>query len=301
MRILHIDTGRELRGGQHQLLLLIAGLANRGHEQVLLAREATRERFSGKEPTLLNLRKAARDADLIHAHDGRGHTLSAFAYTGKPLIVSRRVAFPVKENLFSRRKYAKADHYIAISSHVRNKLLEAGIEPARISVVYDGVALGDEPALPVDQRDKHVLAPQINDPLKGAGLLRAACQQAGVALQFSTNLPQDLNRAAALVYLSENEGLGSAILLAMARKTPVIASNIGGIPELIEHEVTGLLVDNNTGAVARAVRRFAAEPELARECAERAYKKVRECFADDIMVERTEQIYRAILERRPPP
>lgn len=301
MRILHIDTGRELRGGQHQLLLLIAGLAKRGHEQFLLAREATREQFSGSEPTLLNLRKAARDADLIHAHDGRGHTLAAFAYTGKPLIVSRRVAFPVKENLFSRRKYAKASHYIAISSHVRNKLLAAGIERPRISVVYDGVALGDEPALPVEQREKYVLAPQINDPLKGAGLLRVACQQAGVELKFSTNLPQDLTRAAALAYLSENEGLGSAILLAMARKTPVIASNVGGIPELIEHEVTGLLVENNTDAVAQALRRFAAQPALARECAERAYKKVRECFADDIMVERTEQIYRAILERRPPP
>jgi glycosyltransferase involved in cell wall biosynthesis len=300
MKILHIDTGRELRGGQHQLLLLIAGLAKRGHEQVLLARGPTLDRFPGREASLLNLRNAARDADLIHAHDGRGHTLAAVASAGKPLIVSRRVAFPVREGFFSRRKYARADHYIAISNHVRGKLLEAGIDGARVSVVYDGVALDEsEPA--GGSREPHVLAPQINDPLKGAELLRAACGKAGVELKFSANLPHDLPRAAALVYLSENEGLGSAILLAMARKTPVIASRVGGIPELVEHEVTGLLVENRIDDVVAALRRAAAEPALFQQCAERAYKKVVECFADDIMTERTEQIYRAVLDRRPPP
>jgi hypothetical protein len=301
MKILHIDTGRELRGGQHQLLLLTEGLAQRGHEQTLLAREPTRERFPGSEPTLLNLRNAARDADLIHAHDGRGHTLAAVASTGKPLIVSRRVAFAVRENLFSRKKYARADHYIAISNHVRGKLLDAGIDHSKISVVYDGVALGGEVEAATTARGGHVLAPQINDPLKGAELLRAACRQAGVEVKFSTNLLQDLPRAAAFVYLSQNEGLGSAILLAMARKTPVIASRVGGIPELIEHEVTGLLVENGIENVAQALRRVAAEPAFAQQCAEQAYKKVRECFADDIMIGRTEQIYRAVLERRSPP
>lgn len=301
MRILHIDTGRELRGGQHQLLLLVAGLAKRGHEQVLLARGAVRERFSAGEPTLLNLRKAARDADLIHAHDGRGHTLAALASTGKPLIVSRRVAFPVRENFLSRQKYARADHYIAISHHVRGRLLEAGIDASKVSVVYDGVALGSESEPGGEEREPHVLAPQINDPLKGADLLRAACRQAGVALKFSANLPQDLPRAAAFVYLSENEGLGSAILLAMARKTPVIASRVGGISELVEHEVTGLLVDNRVEDVVAALRHLAADPNLAQQRAARAYKKAVECFADDIMIERTEEIYRAVLGRLSPP
>jgi hypothetical protein len=301
MKILHIDTGKELRGGQHQLLLLIEGLAKRGHQQILLAREPTRERFPGSEPTLLNLRKAARDADLIHAHDGRGHTLAVVASAAKPLIVSRRVAFAVRENLLSRKKYARADHFIAISNHVRDKLLDAAIAPSKISVVYDGVALGGDIEAATTERGAHVLAPQINDPLKGAELLRAACRQAGVEVNFSINLLRDLPRAAAFVYLSQNEGLGSAILLAMARKTPVIASRIGGIPELIEHEVTGLLVENSMGTVAQALRRFADEPALARQCAERAYKKVRECFADDIMIGRTEQIYRAVLERHSPP
>ena len=243
MRILHVDTGRELRGGQHQLLLLVDGLAARGHEQVLLAREPTRRSLAGGElggrvaagePTLFNIWKAARTVDLIHAHDARGHTLAAVAAGGKTLIVSRRVAFPIRRNHFSQRKYARADHYLAISNHVRRQLLDAAIPITKISVVYDGVVLPGEGAAGPQERGRYVLAPQINDPLKGAALLREACRQAGVELRFSANLLEDLPRAAAFVYLSENEGLGSAILLAMARNTPVVASRVGGIPELVE-------------------------------------------------------------------
>jgi glycosyltransferase involved in cell wall biosynthesis len=315
MKILHIDTGRELRGGQHQLQLLVAGLAAAGHEQTLLAREPARQfcashgpvvgRVSGYEPTLLNLWKAARKADLIHAHSGHAHSLAALVSAGKPLIVSRRVAFPIRQNPLSRRNYARADHYIAISEHVRRQLIAGGVAGSKITVVYDGVVIArdtdasnDVAAVPAPER--HVLAPQINDPLKGAAVLRSACEQAGVELRFSENLLEDLPRAAAFVYLSENEGLGSAILLAMARKVPVVASRVGGIPELVEHEVSGLLVENRAADVAAALRRMLADRALARRCADAAYQRVSERFRDDIMVRQTEQIYRAVLERRPP-
>jgi hypothetical protein len=223
------------------------------------------------------------------------------AAAGKPLVVSRRVAFPVGRSIFSRWKYARADHYIAISKHVRQQLLSAGIAPSKISVVYDGVAPGVEPELGAGDRGSHLLAPSINDPLKGAELLKAACLLAGVELKFSANLPEDLPGAAAFVYLSESEGLGSAILLAMARKTPVVASRVGGIPELVEDEVTGLLVENRAEEVARALRRMLDDRAFAEHCAERAYRRVCESFGDDIMVRQTEQIYRAVLDRRPPP
>lgn len=309
MKILHIDTGRELRGGQHQMLLLVGGLAALGHEQVLLARAAAREHLAdsgraarpvaSREPTLRNLWASARDVDLIHAHDGRGHTLAALAGLSKPLVVSRRVAFPVQRNLLSRGKYARACHYIAISQHVRRQLLAAGVAESKISVVYDGVVLPDEVSPAADAGERHVLAPRINDPLKGAAVLREACEQAGVELRFSGDLLKDLPGAAAFVYLSENEGLGSAILLAMARRIPVIASRVGGIPELIEHEATGLLVENRAEPIAAALRRMLGDEALARRCAEAAYQRVSRQFRDDIMVRQTEQIYRAVLERRP--
>jgi glycosyltransferase involved in cell wall biosynthesis len=82
---------------------------------------------------------------------------------------------------------------------------------------------------------------------------------------------------------------------------PVIASCVGGILELVEHEVTGLLVQNEMQAVADAIRRFDADPELARQCAERAHQRVSAGFTDDIMVRQTEHAYRALLGLEPSP
>ena len=67
-----------------------------------------------------------------------------------------------------------------------------------------------------------------------------------------------------LVYVSRCEGLGSGILLAMSHGVPVIASNVGGIPEVIRHEWNGLLADNEPARIAAAIRRLLDNPELAR-------------------------------------
>ncbi|MGH9694085.1 MAG: hypothetical protein ACRD5Z_08095, partial [Bryobacteraceae bacterium] len=81
LRILHIDTGRELRGGQRQVLLLMKGLREAGHESVLLARENTPLWRAAVENDLFvhdvkmrNVRKYSGGADVVHAHDARSHT-----------------------------------------------------------------------------------------------------------------------------------------------------------------------------------------------------------------------------------
>src|SRR5436190_1003479 len=100
MRVLHLDSGRAMGGGQWQVLRLIEGLAARGVESTLLARDgfplfvAARDR--GWKVEALGFMNALlfRRHDLVHAHDARGHTMAAIA-GGPPLVVSRRVAFPV--------------------------------------------------------------------------------------------------------------------------------------------------------------------------------------------------------------
>jgi hypothetical protein len=95
MRILHLDAGREMRGGQWQVLRLVEGLAAAGVESTLLARPdaplfiAARKQGWRVQP--LGLTRALgclRSHALIHAHDARSHTLGAFL-RGRPLIVSR--------------------------------------------------------------------------------------------------------------------------------------------------------------------------------------------------------------------
>jgi glycosyltransferase involved in cell wall biosynthesis len=331
MRIAHIDTGKALRGGQRQLLLLMRGLARQGHEQVLLAPESTRREWGGRgqEPALSAVWKAARDADVVHAHDARGHTLTAVCCGGTPLVVSRRVAFPVQRGLLSRWKYSRPKCFIAVSSYVAEQLQRSGVDRGKISVVYDGVAMasvgGDSRSIAqvrtMDRLDRGMghsstertsggpresngilaVAIKSDDPLKRSDLALDACRRAEIDLRFSDNLPRDLPGADVFLYLSESEGLGSAILLAMASGVPVVASRLGGIPELVDDEVSGLLVPNEAGPVSHALRRMIDDRDFARQCRRHAFEKVEREFRDDIMVRRTEQIYRAVVEGLPLP
>ena len=97
MRILHLDTGREMRGGQWQVLRLHEGLLAEGVGSMLLAREESplfqAACAKGLPVEGLSLRKAvswAYRSDVTHAHDARSHTLEAIIRSGT-LVVSRRV------------------------------------------------------------------------------------------------------------------------------------------------------------------------------------------------------------------
>ena len=245
MRIAHIDTGREMRGGQWQALYLLQGLSAAGHEVILFARsgaplfqKAQAEHFEVRPATLRAIRGAR--ADLVHVHDARAHMLAAL--TGcRPLVVSRRVAFPLQTNLLSRWKYGRATHFIAVSEYVRKVMAAAGVAADRISVVHDGVPIPAEPAL---RSGAHIVTPATDDPRKGAGLVREAAALArNVDVRFSTELAHDLRDAAAFVYITYEEGLGSGALLAMAAGVPVIASRVGGLTEIIADGETGVLVE----------------------------------------------------------
>ena len=297
MRILHVDTGRSLRGGQRQLLMLLRGLEERGHEQTLLARGPALDQWNGTEITPGNLVRAAGKAELIHAHDARAHTLAAVLCPGKPLVVARRVAFEVRSGFLSRWKYSRPDRFIAVSHYVKERLTGAGIPSSKIAVVYDGTSLPRPPPQSRNPAEPALaVAPAIDDPLKGGELLRACCEKAGVKLRLSPDLPADLEEADLFVYLTQSEGLGSAILLAMAHGVPVVASRIGGIPEIVEHGVTGLLAANGLEDVSSQIRRLTHDRGLAAACAGRAYQQVSERFSDAIMVRQTEDVYRAVLE-----
>jgi len=283
-----------MRGGQWQVLRLVEGLRARGHQNVLLARhgaplfeEAQKRGVDVHAVNLLSVRQLSRGAGVTHAHDARSHTTAAMAAATR-LVVSRRVAFAVQRNLVSHWKYTRALHYIAISDFVRNTLLSAGIAPSRISIVYDGV-----PMLPVSH-GTGILVPESQDPRKGLGLALAGVQQAVASPLISRDLEADLRRAGMFVYITESEGLGSAVLLAMAAGVPVIASNVGGIPEIVEHERTGLLTENSPEAIAAAIRRLRDDRALSQSLAAQARRMVEQRFSVDRMVADTLAVYETL-------
>ena len=292
MRILHLDAGKEMRGGQWQALRLMEGLAAAGVESTLLARrggplfEAARKGGWRVEPlSLPRVVLLARRHDLVHAHDARSHTLAVLVKPAR-LVVSRRVAFPVR----SPWKYRRCRAYLAVSRHVKSILVAGGVPEEKIAVVYDGVPLL-EPA-----RGSSVVAPaNASDPRKGAPLAVEGARLAGVELKLSRDLERDLRDAAVLVYITHSEGLGSGALLAMSAGVPVVASDVGGLPEIIRHGENGLLVDNTPQAIAAAVRQLLENPDFARRLGDAARRTVMERFTVDHLVRRTMEVYREVL------
>ncbi len=288
MRILQIDAGRAMRGGQWQVLRLMQGLRAAGVETWLAARTGSpleaRARAAGLRVVPLSIAVLRESADLVHAHDARSHALAA-ALASSPLVVARRVAFPIGRGLVSRWKYQRAAHFVAVSQFVKSGLVEHGIEAERVSVVYDGV-----PLLDAIERGERILAPPPS-PDKPPELY----QLSGVKIEFAHDLETDLKTSGIFVYLSTSEGLGSGILLAMSAGVPVIASKVGGIPEIVQHGETGLLVENNAESVLSAINCLQCDPAFGKILAERARRAVAETFSIDNMVRNTLSVYHRVL------
>jgi glycosyltransferase involved in cell wall biosynthesis len=285
MRILHLDAGREMHGGQWQVVRLMEGLAAEGIDSTLLARgdgalfgAARRLGFRVEPLGLTRALAHLRRHDLIHAHDARAHSLGLFLRT-KPLVVSRRVAFPVG----SRWKYGRASRYLAVSTFVKDVLERGGVAGERISIVYDGVPLL-EPA-----HGKMVLLLH-----KGTHFAEELAQRTGVRIKMVGRLEDDLRDAALLVYISESEGLGSGALLAMSASVPVIASRVGGLPEAITHGRNGMLVQNEPAAFAAAIKELMGNPERRQQIGEAARHTIMERFTVEHMVRRTIEAYRQV-------
>jgi glycosyltransferase involved in cell wall biosynthesis len=90
---------------------------------------------------------------------------------------------------------------------------------------------------------------------------------------------------------SKSEGLGSAALLAMSYGLPVVASWVGGLPEIVLDNCTGWLVEpGSEEALAKAIAAAAGDRAELQEIGRNARERARQ-FSLDIMVDRTEALY----------
>ncbi len=277
-------------GGQWQALRLVEAQSHAGNDVTLLAtkdspllKAASRRKLSAAP--LSGARLYFAEPDIIHAHDAGSHTTAAlFART--PFVVSRRVGFPLKRHALSRWKYAKPAHFLAVSEFVKRGLVEHGIADERITVVYDGVPLL-EPAAAADR----ILTPAA----KFAPAVEQAAALAGVRIERSDNLDRDLPGASLFVYWSDSEGLGSAVLLALSAGVPVVASRVGGIPEVIADGHTGLLAANTPECFAAAIRRMLDDPGFSAACAAKGREEVTTKFSVKAMADATMLVYRKVI------
>jgi glycosyltransferase involved in cell wall biosynthesis len=160
MKVLHLDSGMDWRGGQQQVYFLATGLRKLGVEQHLVLRkggELTARVRRTELPvsalplsselapiSFFQLAKIVRrfNPDIIHTHDSRtlglAAVLKSFGDKWK-LLAARRVPFRIGKNPFWRFKYRRnVDKIIAVSRFVRDLLIEEGINPGSVEVIYDG-------------------------------------------------------------------------------------------------------------------------------------------------------------------
>jgi len=97
----------------------------------------------------------------------------------------------------------------------------------------------------------------------------------------------------------DTEGLGVVLLEALRFERPVIASDLGGIPDIVEHERTGLLVPPGDPAIlGSAIESLARNPDRARQMALRGRQVARDRFGWDRVLETTNRVYASAMERR---
>jgi glycosyltransferase involved in cell wall biosynthesis len=203
--VLHIDTEHGWRGGERQALWLAGELARRGHRSFVATRAgeplAQRAGEAGLQVVLCNpfgeldpraalqLRSTIKREriDVVHAHTAHAVALGALATIGThtPMVVARRVDFPLRSNAGTRWKYGRAAAIIAVSEAVRRVLVQGGINPSLVTVIPDGV-------------DMHrLVAPASTETLVNLGLQEGAPTVVQVAQLVGHKDPINFVRAVA--------------------------------------------------------------------------------------------------------
>ncbi|MBM3308048.1 MAG: glycosyltransferase family 4 protein [Candidatus Eisenbacteria bacterium] len=141
----------------------------------------------------------------------------------------------------------------------------------------------------------------------GGGLereLRDAAERLGVSdvVVFAgvrRDVPAILAASDLLILPSEDECFPFAILEAMASRLPVVASDVGGIRDAVEHGVTGLVVAPcDVGALARAVTEVLSDPRRAKAMGSAGRAKVEAEFSVKVCTNAVLRLYEELLSRR---
>jgi glycosyltransferase involved in cell wall biosynthesis len=296
-----------------------------------LIRRAREEGFDAVAAgNIFALRRSLRGFPIVHTHSGRAQTLAYLASLGLPStrVVTRHVAFEPRWPRIHALKYrATCDGIIAVSKAVRRVLVEAGVPEEKIAVIPGGVDLPREIATPEQRcaaRRKYDLAasdfvvghlaafshekgqdvaiaaaailrdrlPRLRMILAGEGSPPAVPPGAPVLLPgFVADREEFFAALDLFIMPSRSEGWGLAAVEALARGIPVVASNTGGLPEIVEAGKTGWLVPpNDAQALAEAIAEAESDPKSLRIMGLHAEQRSHR-FACDRMAEQTESFY----------
>jgi L-malate glycosyltransferase len=266
--------------------------------------------------------------------------LPGAALAGVPVrLGSRRDVFmpertPAQERL-QRIAYVLAHRVVSNSSAASEQLIEEGVADWRIVQIANGIDLAQFQT-PVARTRRRVITtvanlrpgkghdvllraaarlvrriPDVRFQIVGDGPLRADLERDAAALRISaqvaflghrTDVPQLLHDSDVFAFPSFMEASPNAVIEAMAAGLPIVASRVGGIPEVLEHERNGLLVTaGDERALAAALARVLERPALAAEMGEAARHDVETRFSFERMVGEFQDLFLTELSARVAP
>jgi glycosyltransferase involved in cell wall biosynthesis len=341
--IVHLSTGKHFRGGERQALLLHNGLLEKGYKSLLICRakgELSRQHTSSLSSVswkgewdasgLMRIITRCKSASpsIIHCHDAHSftHGIIAGSLLRIPVVYTRRVVFPLRNNIFSNWKYGKCRLFIAISKAVALQCLRiAGQE--RIRIVPDGVEWR-KPSLSRAEARTLLGIPdgcfaigtvghfthEKNLPLIAtlAGALKKEKKDVrivcvgpyGADLEYPDNMiftgykPNASDCYAAFdAYISGsmNEGLGSALIDAVVRDIPVVAVDAGGTRDIFP-ENRPLVSSGDESGLILSVKKIIDNHEKALSDAKKCGIRARAIFSVENMVNKTIEAYKSVIK-----
>ena len=118
-------------------------------------------------------------------------------------------------------------------------------------------------------------------------------------LGMRSDVPEIISCSDLFVLPSVNEGFGVVLLEAMVMKCPIVATNVGGVPEVVLDGETGILVPlKDPVQLAGGIIQLLKDTSLAKQMAECGYQRLKACFDIRETVSKTEQLYKELLERK---
>jgi glycosyltransferase involved in cell wall biosynthesis len=235
---------------------------------------------------------------------------------------------------WQRAAYRAAHAVVANSAAAAEQLRREGVPSAKIRVIPNGVdcaALSPAPRMParpirrvvtvanlrpekghdtlilaasriVDERPDTEFLIVGDGPLRESLEQQVACRGLGSRVQFlgeRNDVPALLASSDLFVLPSRSEACPNSVLEAMAAGLPLVASRVGGVPELVESGAHGLLVDpDRPDELAAAMLNLMNRPQFAFGLGHAARERVERQFSFDRMVSGFEHLYRSELGRR---
>ena len=279
--------------------------------------------------SVVSAAKAMSDVELIHVHQGRALKAAFLNHLLRhtPYLVTRRIQKGPRATGLNRRMYRRAGAVAVVSAAIGESVrrLDSQLPTVLIPDSTSQLSADTSVAAGIRSRlsggflvghvgaldDSHKGQMQIIEMAKrltsvsfllvGSGRDEQRLKEAAAGLSnpwFAGQVDNVGDHLAAFdlfIYPSRHEGLGSVILDAMAAGLPVVATQVGGIPDIVEHSINGFLcVPDDLDALCDAVAELQGNNEL-REKIGASNRKKAEQYSPQVMTNRYAELYERLI------